>query len=410
MSNPQKIAVIGGGVVGASCALALVQEGRAVTVFEEGRIGHGCSFGNGAQYNVGSAFPIAYPGVIKQGLRWLFDAEGPVRIAWGQFPKNIPWFLEFYNTSQHDNWISTYKALHAINAPCASLYRTMLGEAEWRRIFRPNGALHVWRNAKAGALEAEMNGLRETLGVPFEAVDACQVHELEPALSTAYQRGIFFPESGHVVSSVQLVEGLIAKACSSGLALVNAKVQEIVSQSTGVSLRTSTGNHNFDAVVVAAGYASKEFARRLGTSMTLASERGYHIMLPGTQGVKRPVTDAESAVVATPLAEGLRVVGIAEFDGADATPDERQPQKLLLRARRLFPDLDESSVKTWMGIRPSTPDSLPIIDRHASMRNVIFATGHGHMGISGAPTTAALVTDLIAARPPRIPLDRYRLR
>jgi D-amino-acid dehydrogenase len=410
MSNQERIAVIGGGVIGASCALALAQEGRTVTVFEQGPVGHGCSYGNGAQYNVGSAFPIAYPGVIKQGLRWLFDAQGPVRIAWNQFPKNIPWFLDFYKTSQHDNWVSTYKSLHAINAPCVSLYRKMLGQAEWQRIFRPNGALHVWRNASAGRLEDEVNRLRETLDVPFRAVDAREVHELEPSLSTDYQRGIFFPESGHVVSSLQLVEGLMHRACSLGVALEHAKVHGIASQSSSVTLKTSTGDRSFDAVVVAAGYASKDIAKRLGTSMTLASERGYHIMLPGTQGVNRPVTDAESAVVATPLAEGLRVVGIAEFDAAGVAPDQRQPEKLLLRARRLFPRLDESSVKTWMGIRPSTPDSLPIIDRHPSLQNVIFATGHGHMGISGAPMTAALVTDLIAARSPRIPLDRYRLR
>ncbi|RUX06249.1 FAD-binding oxidoreductase, partial [Mesorhizobium sp. M2A.F.Ca.ET.037.01.1.1] len=149
----------------------------------------------------------------------------------------------------------------------------------------------------------------------------------------------------------------------------------------------------------------------MGISLSLTSERGYHITMPGISGaISRPVTDAESAFVATPLAEGLRIVGIAEFDAPDAPPDERQSEKLLACARTMLPDILVSKVSRWMGVRPSTPDSLPIIGPHPEHPAVLFATGHGHLGVSGAPMTAALISDLIACRAPRVSCAPYRLR
>lgn len=143
----------------------------------------------------------------------------------------------------------------------------------------------------------------------------------------------------------------------------------------------------------------------------MTSERGYNVTFPEiSTGVNRPVTDAQSAVVATPVAEGLRIVGIVDFDVHDADPDLRQTDKLIEKARKMFPDFEFDTVTRWMGVRPSMPDSLPVIDRHPHFNNLIFATGHGHMGISGAPMTAALVSDLIAGRSTRIDTERFKLR
>lgn len=411
MSRPKNVAVIGAGVVGATCALSLARQGFKVTVYECNKPGHGCSFGNGAQYNVGSALPMAYPGVVNQGIRWLFDSAGPVNVSWKQLPMNLKWFYHFYRTSQLPQWVETYRHLHALNSPCVELYKEYLGEDLWAKTASPSGALHVWRSSQPGALDAEISRQREKYGVPFEMVDQAKIRELEPALSNDFTRGIFFPGSGYVFSSVGLVENLLNAAVALGVQVNQGYAQVIVPTFQGIEVSTGNSVLKYDAVVVAAGYSSKRIASRLGMKINMVSERGYNVTYPNLSiSISRPVTDAESAVVATPVAEGLRMVGIADFDRFDAGPDERQPEKLMKKFRAMFPGLEGADHSTWMGIRPSMPDSLPVIDHHPKIKNLIFATGHGHMGISGAPMTAALVTDMLMGKQPRISMERFKIR
>ncbi|EIG61355.1 FAD-binding oxidoreductase [Bradyrhizobium sp. WSM1253] len=411
MAEARTVAIVGGGIVGVSCALMLAREGHRVTVIEEGRIGHGCSWGNGAQYNAGSAFPMAHPGVMWRALRWFADANGPVRLAPRELPRTLPWLVRFLRTGRLESWEAAYTALHALNQPCATLYRDMLGDSDWKRLFRPSGALHVWRDLSPTALDMLVDSLRRKHGVAFESINAEQLHELEPALSQEYKRGIFFPGSGHVISPPSLVEGVMNRAATFGVSVRAARVQSIEPSTEGVTLQTSSGHHHCDITIIAAGIASRDLARSLGISLSMASERGYHITMPGISGViSRPVTDAASAFVATPLDEGLRIVGIAEFDVPNAPRDPKQSKKLQAYARAMLPDISIAQVTDWMGVRPSTPDSLPIIGPHPRHASVLFATGHGHMGISGAPMTAAIISDLVAGRAPRISNAPYRLR
>lgn len=411
MKKHQSVALIGGGVVGASCALALAREGYRVTVLEKGNIGHGCSWGNGAQFNAGSSLPMAYPGVAHQAIKWLINANGPIRIAPREFTRVLPWLIRFLNTARLRRWEAAYDGLHALNSQCAALYREMLGEPDWNRHFRMNGALHVFRDEFAGPLDEIVDAMRLEKGVRFERITVQDVWELEPKLSRDYRRGIFFPDSGHVVSPVGLVEGLMQRATALGTKVQKATVFAVAPGSNAVTLQTSLGAQAFDYVVVAAGFASRDLARSLDVCLPLASERGYHITMKGVaNAISRPVTDAALAFVATPLSEGLRVVGIAEFEAPGALPDPRQSKKLQVSARTMLPEIPLGEMRDWVGVRPSTPDSLPLIDRHPRHPSVFFATGHGHMGISGAPMTAALISDLIAAREPRIRITPYRLR
>lgn len=411
MVEQRTVAVIGGGLIGASCALMLTHEGHRVTVLEEGRIGHGCSWGNGAQYNAGSSFPMAHPGVVWRAMRWLADTNGPVRLAPRELLRTLPWLGRFVLTGRRDAWEAAYVALHALHAPCAELYRDMLGDIEWKRVFRPNGALHVWRDVSPGALDGLVDRLRAAHGVAFERLNGEELRELEPGVSRDYQRGIFFPGGGHVISPLVLVESLMRRAAALGVAIRTARVLAIEPGVDGVTLQTNTGPHRCDIVVIAAGIASRDLARSLGISLSLASERGYHVTVPGISGViSRPVTDAASAFVATPLEGGLRIVGIAEFDAPDAPRDPKQSDKLVAYAHAMLPDLRVGEVNHWMGVRPSTPDSLPIIGPHPDHATILFATGHGHMGISGAPMTAAIICDLVAGRTPRRSCTPYRVR
>ena len=408
MLRGRRIAVIGSGLVGASCAVALARDGNEVTLIDQGQPGHGCSYANGAQYNAGSSLPMSHPGVVVQAARWFTQADGPVRFNLRDLAPVVPWLIQFIRTGRPAAWRDAYQALHALNAPCAALYRELIGANEWQRLSRAKGALHVWRSGGPGAAAMAM---RSELGVAVDVLNAADIHALEPALARDFVRGLFFRDSGHVVSPVALVEALVASAIGRGVDLQQAHISKVALQDNSVTLHTGTNTLTFDSAIVAAGFATRQIAASLGVSLPIASERGYSVTLPHAAGlISRPVTDASSAFVATPIDEGMRVVGIAEFADAARPPTSAAAAQLVTSVAAMVPAIDIRDVTSWMGVRPSTPDSLPVIAAHPKAPQLIFASGHGHMGISGAPMTAELVASLVTGRPSAIDMAPFRIR
>jgi D-amino-acid dehydrogenase len=185
-------------------------------------------------------------------------------------------------------------------------------------------------------------------------------------------------------------------------------------EATGVDGRaviTAQGDRvAFDTLVVAAGAWSGRIARAVGDAVLIESERGYNATLP-TPGVSlsREVIFAERQFVATPLAIGLRIGGAAEFAGLEAKPNFRRSDALVTLARRYLPDLDPRGAVRWMGHRPATPDSLPVIGRSLRRRDVVYAFGHGHLGLTLGPTTGRLVADIVIGRAPSVDLSPFSI-
>jgi len=175
-------------------------------------------------------------------------------------------------------------------------------------------------------------------------------------------------------------------------------------------LRTDQGDIEVETLVVAAGAWSARLAARFGDRVPLESQRGYHVTV-GEPGVapRMPVMWAERKFMMTPMQPGLRFAGTVEFAGLEAPPDYRRARVLLQQGKEVFPDLSTSSVSEWMGHRPCLPDSLPVIGRSPRFGRVLYAFGHGHTGLSGAPTTGRVVADLVAGRPPALDLTPYRV-
>ena len=176
-----------------------------------------------------------------------------------------------------------------------------------------------------------------------------------------------------------------------------------------VQLHTNDVTLTAECVVISAGYASAQLAAKLGTRVLLAPERGYHIEIPGAVTEQHcPVTDGESRFVATPMAGGLRIAGTSEFQAADAAPNWARAETLAKLAEGMFPGIKVENYSRWMGVRPSTPDSMPIIGRSPRHQQVVFAFGNGHWGLMAAPATGQLVADIVAERTPRIDLSPFR--
>ena len=241
-------------------------------------------------------------------------------------------------------------------------------------------------------------------GVEVQELDAHELRQMEPALAPIFRHGVFLPQGAHTLDPGGLVQAYAATLLQAGGKIVQERVLGFEKGADGVTgLRTDAGLRTADAVVVAAGAWSKSLAAEIGDRVPLETERGYH-MVVGPQPVptRRPVSFIERRFMATTMNMGLRLAGTVEFAGLDAAPNWGRADKLVEHARRAFANLTTDSTSRWMGHRPSTPDSLPVIGRAPKSANVVYAFGHGHLGLTGSAITGGMVADLIGDRAPRV--------
>jgi D-amino-acid dehydrogenase len=409
-SAVKEITVVGAGIVGIVTALYLQREGHKVTVVDRQAPGEGTSFGNAGSVAPGSIIPVAMPGTLKQVPKWLSDPLGPLSLSWRQLPFMLPWFLHFQRACNADRVRRGAAILRSLNAPSVEAYADLLGAAGAPELLRREGMLHVYKTEAGFKASAFGRKLRTDNGCVVELVDADRIRELAPGLSPGYRWGFNLPDNAHVHSPLGVVQALAAHFKNNGGTLVRANVTDIrCGDGSAVKLHTDAMLLSAECVVIAAGYASGKLAAKLGTRVPLAPERGYHIEIPGAAAAQCcPVTDGEARFVATPMAGGLRIAGTSEFQAADAAPNWARAETLATLAEGMFPGIKAEHYSRWMGVRPSTPDSTPIIGRSSRHPQVVFAFGHGHWGLMAAPVTGHLVADLVADRAPRIDLSPFR--
>lgn len=411
MSGERSVTVIGAGVVGLAAALALQLAGRRVTVLDPEPPGEGTSFGNAGIFAIGSVVPLGTPGILREVPRMLLDPIGPLRIRPAYGRRIAPWLWRLARASAPAEVERLAKALAALCLPSLQAWRPLIDAAGADALVRRNGYLYVWETetqARAAARDLE---LRRRLGVRIEDVAVEELRQLAPALRSGVAKAALLADGGYCTNPLGLSRALAERIHAGGgvFKRVRARAFEIGPEGPQRVL-TENGAEPVEEVVVAAGAYSRPLAQALGDDAPLDTERGYHLMLPEA-GV-----DARSAILfpalgfgATPMAEGFRIAGTVEFGGLQAPPDWRRADALAAHAARLFPGVRLEGARRWMGYRPSLPDSLPVLGRSPRWRNVHYAFGHGHLGLTLAGVSAQVIADLIVGRTPSVDLSPYRI-
>ena len=262
-------------------------------------------------------------------------------------------------------------------------------------------------------LKADMGLWRMLLdrGMAIERLGRDELRQLEPTLDERYTCAMFEPEFRRALDPYRFPAGLAELFVRKGGTLLRETVSEIEVGPEGArTLRTNRSLHALDTLVVSAGAFSHRLAAQLGSKVPLESARGYHITIPDPGVMPRHVLimpDYQLAI--SPLGVGLRLAGTAELAGVDSAPDYRRAKKLTQVARRVLPGVRTDGYTQWAGDRPLTPDSLPVIGFSPHHRNVVYAFGHGHYGLTGGALTGDIVATLVAGRAPPIDLAPYRI-
>ncbi len=234
-----------------------------------------------------------------------------------------------------------------------------------------------------------------------ERLEPEAVYQMEPALARDLAGAYFYPDVGHVADPKRVCDTVAAQFRAEGGRIARTAVRALAVGSDGRPRLTlhDGAESAFESAVLAAGIWSSKLVWPLGLRVPLESERGYHLMLP-TPGIalRRPVSNGDIRFMMTPLEGGLRLGGTAEFAGLAAAPNWKRAEKFLAPAQSLLPGLSGAGAKPWMGHRPSTPDSLPVIGPVRGYPRVLCAFGHGHLGLTLGAITAGLVADLVQGR------------
>ena len=412
MNADGNIAVIGGGIVGICAAACLAEAGLSVTVFDRTGICEETSSGNAGAFAFSDVLPLAQKGMLRSLPKWLADPLGPLSIPPTYLPKLLPWLYRFWRAGAADKY-------EAALAAQAGLMR--LAEAEWmglmdrsctRSMLREDGSLEFYESEAEFRASLPGWAARQRFGIGYRHVEGEEMAALQPGLSPRFVKGTFVPGWKTVADPKLLGKAVWAYAKKNGARFETAHVRHIGAGQAGAVLTLADGTERrATTAVLAAGAWSHLLARDLGDRFPLETERGYNTTLPVSAfDVKRQLVFGGHGFVVTPLSSGLRIGGAVELGGIGRPPNYARSKALLAKAQKFLPGLDPAGGREWMGYRPSLPDARPVIGRAGRHRAVIYAFGHGHLGLTQAAATGRLIRDLVLEQTPALDLSPFSPR
>lgn len=405
-------AIVGAGIVGICCALELQELGYQVTLFDHQGFANGCSHGNAGHFATEQVFPLADPAILPQIPKMLFDPLGPIVLKPSYMFKAMPWFAKFISNMRSKQFQHNHQALQSLNKDAIEYYRPLLAKANASHLLQTRGSLLVYENTPLSSIEKDLYKYLAG-GVQAQLLDKRQLNELEPALSERVNYALLFPEVAHTCDPYELCLALANAATANNAKLITEKVLEINEELQQVNIKTSLASYQFDGVIIATGAWSKAMLKSLNLKLPMEVERGYHYMLSNNHSLTRPVASSERKFIMTPMIKGLRLAGTVEFAGLEAKENYKHADKMLNHSNALLRcdtnNPSNSKAQRWMGLRPSLPDSLPVLDKSPLHENVYLAVGHQHLGLTWGAKTAKLMAQLISKQSTSIDLKPFSI-
>ena len=407
--KPTDVLVIGAGVIGLACAFRLAREGHRVQLIDRDQPGMGASFGNAGHIATEQIFPLASPHTLRSALRLLLEKDGALTIRPKYLLHILPWLARFVWASRPAAFARGVHALASLQTSAATDLADLLNDAGASNLLHMNGhLLLIERAASLATARSEIADLAKH-GVAAEWRTPEQISTLAPDITAPIQGAYHFGGTGHVDDPFAVCQTLLNAFTNAGGSVSRGAVAHIKS-CDGRFVAHTNGGQQISAmrVLLCAGAWSAALAKQLGYHIPLDTERGYHITLPNTAPrFAIPIASYERKVIMTPMACGLRMTGTVEFGGLKLPPDPQRYEILKRHMRALVPDAPTNTASEWMGFRPSLPDHLPVIGRVPDGREIYFAFGHQHLGLTLSGVTARLVAEVVAGRTTDIDLAAF---
>jgi D-amino-acid dehydrogenase len=392
-----RIGIAGAGIIGCATAVHLIERGHDVTVFEKDIDGLPASVGNAGILAVPEIDPLARPDMILSAPKWLLDPLGPLTLRWQDLPALTPWLVNLLMAAMPAKVERSRAALLGLMRQALDAHEDLARMTGLSGHMKPTGALTIFDSEKAvddAFRRASENAA--LLGHTVEKLDAKQARARAPALEGNFAGGVFSAGYQTFLDPLALLRHLQAYIRQRAT-LVDAAVATVRQEAGGVTfLARGQTPATFDKAVISAGVWSRTLVRGLGLRVLLETERGYNTTFTNPQvTLDLPVFFAEHGFVATPLQNALRVGGAVELAKPDAPANFARAAAMRQKMRRYVPSLPETGGTEWMGRRPSTPDSVPVISLCPNDPRIALAFGHGHLGLTLSAITGRKIAELL---------------
>ncbi|WP_378941244.1 NAD(P)/FAD-dependent oxidoreductase [Mesorhizobium sp. ANAO-SY3R2] len=409
MKEQADVIVIGAGVVGLSAAIAAQARGLSVTVLDREGPAAGASAGNAGAFAFTDILPLASPGILRKAPKWLLDPLGPLSVPPAYAVQIAPWMFRFWRACSAKRVAHSTTAQTALMDLSKAELEPFLEQTGTMPMLRKNGNLQVYEGE--AELKASLPGwkVREEHGIEFHHLNAADMAEIQPGLAPRFTHGTFTPGWYSIADPKLYTLALAEHFRAAGGTIERAEVTALRPLDSGVEIVSADGNTRRAAkVVLSAGAFSHRIARTLGESIPLETERGYNTTLPSDAfDLRTQVTFGGHGFVVTRLSTGIRVGGAVELGGLKLAPNFRRSEAMLKKAQAFLPGLKPGGGVQWMGFRPSLPDSLPAIGQARATPRIIYAFGHGHLGLTQSAGTARIVADLLTGKAPAIDIASF---
>lgn len=406
MSN-KKVIVIGAGIVGLSTAYFLHQKGIEVTVIDNTDGNDNCSFGNAGYVSPSHIIPLASPGIISQGLKWMLNPESPFYIKPRLNRDLIRWGLLFKKAATQAKVQASSKVLNALTVQSQKLYEEILKEENIEAGYNKPGLLMICKGQAALAHEIELVKMAQGFGLEADVLSRDETEKLEPEVQYDMVGSVYFGCDGWMTPHL-FMQQFKQRLVSAGIDIrFNTTLKEIAHNGSKVDrLITSEGELVADDYALTAGAWTPLLMKQLKVDIPLQAGKGYSIVLPKPVVMpKLPSILVEGSIATTPMMHGLRFAGTMEIAGTQLDVNQRRVQGIIKGVKDFMPqfrDEDFSKVEPWAGLRPCTPDGLPYIGRTQRYKNLLVGTGHAMLGWTLGPITGQMLAEDIAGETPSI--------
>ncbi|MBG87236.1 MAG: FAD-dependent oxidoreductase [Verrucomicrobiales bacterium] len=406
----KKVVIIGGGVIGFSCAYYCLRAGHDVTVVERGAPDRDCcSIGNAGMVVPSHFIPLAAPGMVEMGIRMMGDPESPFYIRPRLDFDLADWGMNFIRSATAEHVDASGPLLRDLQMASRGEFVRLAKEPGFEFGLKKNGLLMLCRTRHALSVEKHVAEDANQLGIPAELLTASETAKLDPDVEMDIEGSVYFPKDCHLRPE-QFLQSLIHFVKSNGGSVLwNNAFQCWIQHADGtVSAECQSGVLDADYVVVAGGAYSPGLAKPLGLHLPMQAGKGYSLTV--SKPIQLPkicsiLTEARAAV--TPMGNALRFGGTMEIAGLDTSINPQRIRGIIKAAPKYFPQFKSEhfeGIKPWAGLRPCSPDGLPYIGPTRTVKNLLIATGHAMLGLSLAPSTGQVISDLVSGRTPKFDL------
>jgi D-amino-acid dehydrogenase len=403
------VVVIGAGIVGLATAYKLVEAGRSVLLVDRKGIAEETSRGNAGAFAFSDIMPLATKDVLRKLPRWLADPLGPFTVRPEYLIQVMPWVMRFWRAGWPDRIAAGMKAQAALMRLARSEMDALVASAGLGGLVRSDGVLELYESETGLRAAQHEVDAKAREGIEIRVVRGRELGELQPGLSPNFVRATFIPQWQTVSDPYDFAKAIGEAATNRGVSFRVAEAKSLRPLGDGVAIDFADGTSlSANKVVVAAGAWARALTWPLGDLIPLDTERGYNTTLPvDAFDLKRQLVFPDHGFVVTPLQSGIRIGGAVELGGLSLPPNFRRADAMLTKAARFMPGLKTSGGKQWMGFRPSLPDSLPVIGRSRPSPHILYAFGHGHLGLTQSAATGKLIAELVTDAAPSLDLTPF---